>query len=91
MDWPPEFEAAVRRNLTALDEDAPLNADSPLVEFGLDSLGMVALVFDLESVLDVVLPDECLVPETFEKAGTLWSAVAAALKAEPAPDRRTPG
>lgn len=79
MAWPAAFEAAIRRNLTDLGSEVVLEPDAPLVAFGLDSMGMVALVFDVESALGVVLPDEALLPETFATAGSLWAAVESAL------------
>lgn len=71
-DWPQEFESAVRAHLPGLEPGEPLDGEVQLVQYGLDSMGTVTLLVDLESALDVQFPDEALVPETFETASLLW-------------------
>lgn len=73
--WPDEFEAIVIGHLPAPPPDASLAADAPLESFGLDSLGMVNLLLDLEDTFAVVFPDELMVKETFSSAGRLWAAI----------------
>lgn len=58
---------------------APLTAESDLAELGLDSLGTVQLLAELEAEFDVELPDEVLTIETFASAGALWAALLAGL------------
>ncbi|MER6528193.1 phosphopantetheine-binding protein [Streptomyces sp. NPDC001508] len=56
--------------------DRPLTEDTPLRESGLTSMQSIELLLALEDELDVELPDELLVEETFSTAGSLWSVVA---------------
>lgn len=71
-DWPPEFESTLRAHLPGLEPNESLNGDMQLVQYGLDSMGTVTLLVDLESALDLQFPDEALAPETFETAAVLW-------------------
>ena len=59
--------------------DRPLTPDSKLRDLGLDSMRSVDLLFEIEDVFDVTLPDEDLTGETFETAGSLWRAVSAVM------------
>ena len=71
-DWPPEFESTLRAHLPGLEPGERLNGNIQLVQYGLDSMGTVTLLVDLESALDVQFPDAALAAETFETAGLLW-------------------
>jgi acyl carrier protein len=64
----------LRRNLPPHDE--PIEPSMPLSDLGLTSIGMVGIVMELEDALDVSIPDELVVVETFASADTLWNAVA---------------
>ncbi len=59
--------------------------DTPLRDLGLDSMQAIELMFAIEDVFGVELPDEALTEETFTTAGHLWRAVASALPEAPAP------
>ncbi len=72
--WSPEFDEILRRHLPL--QDGPIDAATPLADLGLDSLGTVSLVMELEEALGIAIPDELLVPDTFASAQSLWSAVA---------------
>jgi acyl carrier protein len=72
--WSGPFEAIVRGQLTVRPAD-PLGADEPLADRGLDSMGTVSLLVELEDAYGVVFTDELLVPATFATAGALWCAV----------------
>ncbi len=71
-NWSQEFESTLRAHLPGLEPSESLNGEVQLVQYGLDSMGTVSLLVDLESALDVQFPDETLVPETFETAALLW-------------------
>jgi acyl carrier protein len=71
-DWPEEFESTLRAHLPGLESTERLNGEMQLVQYGLDSMGTVTLLVDLESALDVQFPDGALVPETFETVALLW-------------------
>lgn len=58
--------------------------DDDLAALGLDSMGVVQLVTDLEETFGFELPDELLTEDTFATAGTLWAAVAEFVAPEPA-------
>jgi acyl carrier protein len=73
-----DFIAVVRRGLRFLPPDQDLPADAPLRSLGLDSLGAVALIFELEEEYGITFPDSSFAAGTFETAGRLWAAVQAA-------------
>jgi acyl carrier protein len=52
-----------------------LAATDDLTSLGLDSMGVVALLVDLEQEYDVELPDDILNEATFATVGSLWAAV----------------
>jgi acyl carrier protein len=54
-----------------------LTAADDLAALGLDSMGVVQLLAELEDAFGVELPDEALTEETFASVGSLWAAVAA--------------
>ncbi|MFF9118767.1 phosphopantetheine-binding protein [Streptomyces massasporeus] len=73
--WPEQFEEVLRRCLPLLGPDTELTPDAELSHLGLDSLGTVALLVDLEETFDVSFPDQALKAETFGQAGALWSVL----------------
>ncbi|WIX90538.1 phosphopantetheine-binding protein [Amycolatopsis sp. DG1A-15b] len=58
--------------------------DDDLAALGLDSMGVVQLVTDLEETFGFELPDELLTEDSFATAGSLWAAVAEFVAPEPA-------
>jgi acyl carrier protein len=73
--WDNQFEELLRQYLPFLSADEQLTADTPLREFGLDSLAMVELLASLESTYDVRFEDDALTLDTFETPGVLWKAL----------------
>jgi acyl carrier protein len=71
------FHAYIQILRTALPLANPdqIELSDNLNELGLDSLNTVALVVKLEDAFDVVLPDDALVADTFETAGSLWAVL----------------
>lgn len=69
------FEAVIRASL-GVPDTTELPFDAPLTDFGLDSLGSVNLVLDLELGFDAVIPDTALLRPNFYSAETLWQALA---------------
>jgi acyl carrier protein len=53
-----------------------------LAALGLDSMGVVRLLVDLEENYELDLPDELLTEETFATVGSLWATVAGHVGAE---------
>lgn len=73
-DWPESFEGILRRHLPLID-GRELNADVRLADLGLDSLGMVGMVMDLEESFAITIPDDLLAQETFASAASLWAVI----------------
>ncbi|WP_030378784.1 MULTISPECIES: phosphopantetheine-binding protein [unclassified Streptomyces] len=73
--WDARLEAIVRENCPHLDDDVSLTADDLLVDLGLDSLAMAAIVVQTEETFGFVFPDDELTAETFATMGTVWEAV----------------
>lgn len=55
--------------------DRPLTEDAELRPLGLDSMQAIEVLFEIEDVFGITLPDELMTDATFETAGSLWSAV----------------
>jgi acyl carrier protein len=72
--WSGPFENLVRAQL-AIPGDRALRPDDVLAQLGLDSLGTVTLLMELEEAYGVVFPDEMLVPSTFATPDALWSSL----------------
>lgn len=79
LTWDLKFEDLLRRALPFISADEVLGADVSLRDLGLDSMGMVELLADLESGYDVRFRDEALTMETFATAAVLWGVLSAML------------
>ena len=73
--WDERFEESVRRYLPYLPADEELAADTPLRDFGLDSLATVELLSALEASYEVRFQDEALSLATFETPEVLWKTL----------------
>ncbi|WP_131741765.1 phosphopantetheine-binding protein [Actinomadura roseirufa] len=74
--WPdPAFETVLRRHLPFLAPGEEITPELPLRDHGLDSLGTVTLLVELEDAYAVRFRDEALTPRTFRTAGTLWKVL----------------
>lgn len=71
LEIPAEFQGLLRGHLPYADS-GDLNADDELGALGLDSMGVVRLLVDLEDAYGVELPDELLNETTFATVGSLW-------------------
>ncbi len=74
--WPEAFESLLLQFLPDHGAGQPLAADVPLVDYGLTSMAVVAVMVELEEQFDFVFPEDRATPETFYSAGSLWSVVA---------------
>lgn len=61
------------------DEFAPTD---DLAALGLNSMGVVQLLTDLEETFGLELPDELITEETFETVGSLWQVVGGLVASE---------
>jgi acyl carrier protein len=73
--WDIQFEQQLRRFLPYLAADEPLEADTELRDFGLDSMATVELLAELESAYQVRFADDALSLETFQTPTVLWQAL----------------
>ncbi|TDQ04393.1 acyl carrier protein [Labedaea rhizosphaerae] len=73
--WDEQFEELLRRYLPFLSPEDPIEGDTRLRDFGLDSLGMVELLAQLEAAYDVRFVDDALTLETFETPDVLWKTL----------------
>lgn len=81
MDIPRSFQDKLLTHLPYADS-ADLNSDDDLATLGLDSMGVVKLLADLEDGFGLEMPDELLSEGTFATVGSLWQAVADQLPPE---------
>ncbi len=65
----------LREHLKFVSADRELQMTDELAELGLDSMGAVGLLLDLEGAFSITFPDPMLVPETFQTVGTLRDAI----------------
>jgi acyl carrier protein len=73
--WSETFETALRDHLPLLAPDAEMDPGVALANLGLDSLGTVGLLVELEEAFNVVIPDESLSAETFATPKSLWDVI----------------
>ncbi|MER6951907.1 phosphopantetheine-binding protein [Nonomuraea sp. NPDC000554] len=74
--WDNRFEEILRGHLHFLPDDEKLQEDINLMDFGLDSLGIVQLLAALEDAYGVRFRDEALTLETFQTPAVLWKTLA---------------
>ncbi|MDQ2583558.1 acyl carrier protein [Saccharothrix yanglingensis] len=74
--WDSTFDETLRSFLPFLSTEEALAADTPLREYGLDSLATVELLAVLEQNYGVRFQDDALNLETFENPGRLWTTLA---------------
>lgn len=72
--WPPSFEAMLRTYLEVGDGES-ISPEITLMEHGLDSMGTVNLLLDLEAEYAVTIPDERLMNFATTNVGSLWAMV----------------
>ncbi len=74
-DMPRSFQETLLPHLPYA-EGGELAPTDDLAALGLDSMGVVQLLADLEDRYGLELPDERLTEETFATVGSLWTTVA---------------
>lgn len=68
-----KYVEVLRRNLPAGAE--PIEGPSSLEALGLDSLGTIKLLADIETTFGLELPDEALELTTFRTVDSLWEVL----------------
>lgn len=81
MEIPHEFQDILRPHLPYANS-GDLADDDELASLGLDSMGVVQLLADLEDHFDTELPDDILNEETFATAGSLWRVLSTLLASD---------
>lgn len=90
LEIPSEFQNILRSHLPYADA-GDFSASDELAGLGLDSMGVVRLLGDIEDRYDIELPDDILNEETFDTVGSLWRALSALFdQEETVGDERTP-
>ena len=79
--WTADYEKTLRPHLPDAT-DTLLRADDRLPDLGLDSLEIVQLLLDLETLYAVTVPDELLSADTFATVGSLWTVISALVRAQ---------
>jgi len=73
--WDRTFEKLLRANLPHLNPDEPLQRDTQLQEFGLDSFGMMQLIAGLETSYRLTFAPGEIPPAAFATPATLWGTL----------------
>jgi acyl carrier protein len=71
------FEQILRKHLRLLTAAEPIERDACLVSEGLDSLGTINLLLDIETTFAIAFPAALLTPDTFRTRASLERVVAA--------------
>nr|BAO66531.1 peptidyl carrier protein [Streptomyces sp. MJ635-86F5] len=73
--WDERFEEILRRFVPFLTPDDMLEEDLALRDFGLDSMGTVGLLAELESAYGIKFRHDSLDMENFSTPRVLWTTV----------------
>ncbi|MDF3290273.1 phosphopantetheine-binding protein [Streptomyces silvisoli] len=75
VPWNSELEMIVRQNCPDVDDDTPILPSDVLKDLGLDSMGTVTVIVEIEETFGVVFPDDDMSFETFTTMDSLWRTV----------------
>ncbi|PJM98522.1 acyl carrier protein [Streptomyces sp. CB01201] len=70
-----ELQTVIRNQAPDLSEGRPLTADDKLLDLGIDSLGLVELIINIEESFSIVIPDEDMLADNFTSVGTVADLV----------------
>ena len=76
-----KLHGSLRRSLAFIEPDQPFPMETDLEELGLDSMGAINLLLDLEETFGIVFPDALLTAETFQTGASLEQAIRSLVKA----------
>jgi acyl carrier protein len=73
--WPPEFEMIIRKHCRRIGAGVPVDAETSLLQLGVDSMAIVTIVLEIEEAFGISIPDELLAGEDSLMPGRMWEAV----------------
>ncbi|MEU9835629.1 phosphopantetheine-binding protein [Streptosporangium sp. NPDC048047] len=82
LEIPDSFKSLLRIHLPYADAER-LTPQDQLGALGLDSMGVVRLLVDVENTYGVELPDDLLNESTFRTVGSLWGTLSSCLTPPP--------
>lgn len=65
----------VKSHLNRIEEEGSIDVNMDLYEMGLDSLGTINLLLDIEEHYEVMIPDEYLTDDALSTISSLWSLI----------------
>jgi acyl carrier protein len=65
----------IKGHLNGVDTNDMTDFNKDLKDMGLDSLGSINLLLDIEETYDIVIPDEYLTDESFATISSLWELI----------------
>jgi acyl carrier protein len=68
-------EHVLRKYLIGVQSTEPLDDEISLRSLGLDSMKSISLMLELESELGVMIPDQYLIPESYETLRALRAMI----------------
>ncbi|MFF3216088.1 phosphopantetheine-binding protein [Streptomyces sp. NPDC002886] len=74
--WDAQFEEILRKHLPYLSPGQAIQESDDLRDLGLDSLGTVSLMADLEDGYKIRFVDDMMRMESFATPAVLWSGIA---------------
>jgi acyl carrier protein len=66
------LEKILRAHARFTAADSDIDPDMPLASLGIDSLGIIELVFEIENEFDLEMPPDQITPETFATPRSIW-------------------
>ena len=70
-----ELLTLLRPYLKYTDPSVQVAIDDDLATAGLDSMGAIDLLLEVEERFNITIPDELLIDETFATANALWGVI----------------
>lgn len=67
-----KLEKILRAHARFTAADSDINPDMSLASLGVDSLGIIELVVEIEDEFDLEIPPDQITPETFATPTSIW-------------------
>jgi acyl carrier protein len=68
----PTLEKILRVHARFIPADSDINPEMSLESLGVDSIGMIELILQIETEFDLEIPAEQITPETFATPASIW-------------------